>query len=187
MIGTRVPWTALTRALVEYRPGDRSDAADLNRIRTLVAAGDPYRRSSPLHVTVSALVVHPPTGRVLLRWHAREQAWLQVGGHADPGEVDPLAIALREAAEETGLSDLAPWPAPAIMHLAVVPVRASATEPAHEHADLRYVLSTADPDAARPEHPDAALRWLTVDAAAAATREANLRESLRRVGRLLAR
>jgi 8-oxo-dGTP pyrophosphatase MutT (NUDIX family) len=41
---------------------------------------------------------------------AQPGGWLQVGGHGDPGEGDPLAIALREAAEETGLSDLVPWP-----------------------------------------------------------------------------
>ena len=56
------------------------------------------------------MIVHPRLV-VLLRWHERQQAWLQVGGHGDPGEVDPFAIALREAEEETGLADLDVWPA----------------------------------------------------------------------------
>jgi 8-oxo-dGTP pyrophosphatase MutT (NUDIX family) len=177
----------LLELLTGYLPRSDVEAADTDRVRALVAAGDPWRRSSPLHVTVSAIVVHPPSGRVLLRWHAREQAWLQVGGHADPGESDPLAIALREGREETGLDDLVPWPDATIVHVAVVPVTATAREAAHEHADVRFVLATARPELARPEKPGADLRWLSTVDACVATREANLRETLTRVEALLRR
>lgn len=122
---------------------------------------------------------------MLLRWHARQNAWLQVGGHADPGEVDPVAVALREGREETGLDDLVPWPDPAIVHAVIVSVPPAAHEPAHEHADLRFVLATGTPEAVRPEKPGALLRWLSLDEARAATTEDNVRESLARVGRLL--
>jgi 8-oxo-dGTP pyrophosphatase MutT (NUDIX family) len=138
-------------------------------------------------VTASALIVHPSSARVLLRWHQRQQAWLQVGGHGDPGESDPLAIALREAAEETGLADLEPWPDAQLRHVVIVDVPASAAEPAHQHADLRFVLATADPDAARPENPGAPLRWLSPAEAYQPTAEANLRETLSRAERLLGR
>ncbi len=105
------PCRPLLGVLGRYRPEDAAEAADVARVRALAeTAADPWLRSIPLHVTASALVVHPDSGRVLLRWHQRQQAWLQVGGHADPGESDPLAVALREAGEETGLADLTPWP-----------------------------------------------------------------------------
>lgn len=61
---------------------------------------------------------------------------------------------------------------------------ASDTEPAHEHADLRFVLATGDPDAARPENPAAALRWLSISEAYEVTTEPNLREFLSRVAEL---
>ncbi len=173
--------------LGRYRPQDRAEATDVERVRALTgSAGDPWLRLIPLHLTASALIVHPDTGRVLLRWHQRQQAWLQVGGHADPGESDPLAIALREAAEETGLSDLAPWPDAQIRHVVIVGVPASSREPAHQHADLRFVLATRTPDAARPETPDAPLRWLSPREAQEITSEANLRETVTRAERLLA-
>jgi 8-oxo-dGTP pyrophosphatase MutT (NUDIX family) len=176
----------LVTLLDRYRPQGDAEMADIQRVRALTAtAADPYQRDLPLHVTASALIVHPPTARVLLRWHQRQQAWLQVGGHGDPGEGDPLAIALREAAEETGLTDLEPWPDAQLRHVAVVAVPANRTEPAHHHADLRFVLATHAPEAARPENPDAPLRWLTPDEAQAATSEANLRETLSRARRLL--
>jgi len=173
--------------LRRYRPQGEAEAADVERTRALAeTAADPWLRSTPLHITASALIVHPASGRLLLRWHQRQQAWLQVGGHGDPGESDPLAIALREAAEETGLTDLVPWPDGELRHVAVVGVPEGNHEPAHEHADLRFVLATKDPDAARPENPGAPLRWLSPEEAYAATSEPNLRETLSRATRLLA-
>lgn len=170
-----------------YQPADEGEAGDLARARTLVeTANDPWSRQAPLHLTASAMIVHPDSQRVLLRWHPRQRAWLQVGGHADPGETDPMSIALREGREETGLDDLLPWPDDTLIHLVVVPVAETDTEPAHEHVDLRYVLATRTPEAAQPEHPDAALRWLHLDEAVELTHEPNVHETLRRVHTLFA-
>jgi 8-oxo-dGTP pyrophosphatase MutT (NUDIX family) len=174
--------------LAGYQPEGEAETADLPRVRALAeAAGDPWRRDLPLHVTASGLIVHPPSRRVLLRWHQRQQAWLQVGGHGDPGESDPLAIALREAAEETGLADLEPWPDARLRQLVIVNVPPGKGEPAHEHADLRYFMATQTPETARAESKHAPLRWLSLAEAREATSEANLREALARLERLLGR
>jgi len=178
----------LTTLLDHYHPEGDAEAADVHRVRTLLeAAGDPYRRDLPLHVTASALIAHPPSRRVLLRWHQRQQAWLQVGGHGDPGETDPLVIVAREAAEETGLTDLVPWPDAAIRQVVIVRVPPGKGEPAHEHADVRFFMATEHPQAVRPENPDAPLRWLTLLEAHDTTSEPNLREALARLEPLLAR
>lgn len=172
--------------LSRYRPQNPTEAADVARIQKLLeTAHDPWQRTNPLHVTASAMIVHQQSGRVLLRWHRRQQAWLQVGGHADPGETDPIDVALREGREETGLTDLVPWPDAEIVHVAIVAVPAKHDDPAHEHADLRFVLATALPDSIRPEKPDAPLRWLTVAQARELTTEVNVRETLARVAFLL--
>ncbi len=176
-----LPGQILLDLLTDYRPAGAAEAADVARARALARTeADPWLRSRPLHVTSSALVVHPPTRRVLLRWHPRQQAWLQVGGHGDPGETDPLGIALREGAEETGLPDLMPWPDARLRHLVVVGVPAAGQEPAHEHADLRFFLTTAVPGSIVAERPDAPLRWLPIAEAMTATAEPNLRETLAR-------
>ena len=177
----------LAIALAQHVARSALEEADLARVEAIVE-GTPWDRSTPLHVTGSALIVHPPTRRVLLRWHDRQQAWLQVGGHGDPGEVDPFTIALREAEEETGLGDLVAFPDRARripVHLVIVPVPAAKGEPAHEHADIRYVLATDHPEAATPESPSAPMQWLTLDEAFALSAEENLHETLRRVGELL--
>jgi 8-oxo-dGTP pyrophosphatase MutT (NUDIX family) len=161
--------------LARYRPADEDEAIDVARVRELVKTReDPWRRSIPLHLTASAVVVHPDTGRVLLRWHRRQR------------ERDPIAVALREGREETGLTDLVPWPDAGIVHVAVVPVPANDVEPAHEHADVRFLLATGDPGAARPERPDAPLRWLGVREARELTTEPNVRETLSRAQARLA-
>jgi 8-oxo-dGTP pyrophosphatase MutT (NUDIX family) len=172
----------LTALLDRYRPQGDTETADIQRMRALTeTAADPYQRDLPLHVTASALIVHPRTARVLLRWHQRQQAWLQVGGHGDPGETDPLAIVAREAKEETGLADLVPWPDGEIRHVVIVSVPPGKGEPAHEHADVRFLMATGTPDAIRPESANAPLRWLSIPEAQNATSEPNLRETLARI------
>jgi 8-oxo-dGTP pyrophosphatase MutT (NUDIX family) len=179
----------LTAALDTYRPRSDAEAVDLERLRELSGRPDAWARSAPLHATGSAMILHPASGRVLLRWHERMHAWLQVGGHADPGETVPFDIALREAHEETGLVDLVAWPdphQPRVMQVVIVPVPAGRGEPAHEHADIRYVLSTSRPDDATPESAVARLRWLPLDEAIAEVAEDNLRTCLRRIAELKA-
>ncbi len=179
--------STLLGMLDDYHPEGETETTDVARTRALAdSVADPWLRTLPLHVTASALIVHPESGRVLLRWHPRQQAWLQVGGHGDPGETDPLSIALREAGEETGLTDLVPWPDARVRHVAVVGVPAGKGEPAHEHADVRFLLATRTPEAVVAETPDTPLRWLSVGGAEALTTEPNLRETLARAWRALA-
>ena len=175
--------TTLADLFADYRPRSAEESIDVERMRALAETHDPWSRTVELHATASALIVDAASGRVLLRWHVRQHGWLQVGGHGDPGETDPLAIAVREATEETGLNDLTPWQAVPI-HLVIVPVPANHREPAHEHADIRFVFRTDHPERARPESPDAPITWLSVADAIDATTEDNLRETLTRLAAL---
>jgi 8-oxo-dGTP pyrophosphatase MutT (NUDIX family) len=180
---------AVGAALDGFEPGSDEERLDVARIRELAAAGDPWERSSPLHVTGSAVIVHPASRRVLLRWHERMRGWLHVGGHGEAGETSPAAVALREAAEETGLDDLVWWPdaaRPYLLHVTIVPVPAGRAEPEHQHADFRYALATGRPDDAVAENHAARLRWLSIPEAVEAVAEDNLRISFERVDRIFA-
>jgi 8-oxo-dGTP pyrophosphatase MutT (NUDIX family) len=162
----------------------------VTRLRALIDHTDVLSRIAAVHVTASAFVVHPPSGTVLLRWHPRMQQWMQVGGHFDADETDPLVVARREAREETGLTDLRTEidsPSARPVQIVIVPVPANGAEPAHEHADFRYLLITDAPGAIVPESPAARLRWTDVSAAIAETTEPNLRVFLRRVADLMDR
>jgi 8-oxo-dGTP pyrophosphatase MutT (NUDIX family) len=175
----------LSEALDSYDPSNGQELADLARIRAALEAEDIFSRSSRLHVTASALVVHPPSQRVLLRWHTKMERWMQVGGHFDAGETDPRQVALREAHEETGLSDLesAKWRRP--VQVVIVPVPAHGDEQAHEHADFRYVFVSDQPDRARAESSAARLRWIPLATAGSEVREENLRVYLARTSAMI--
>jgi 8-oxo-dGTP pyrophosphatase MutT (NUDIX family) len=175
----------LWQILDGYRAAGPAEEADVAELRS-AATGDVWSRSAPLHVTGSALVVHRPSGRVLLRWHAGLERWLQVGGHADPGERDPWVVARREAEEETGLADLSPLGRPGPVQIAVVDVPAGRDGPAHRHADIRYLLATAHPGSAVAEDGRSPLRWLPINEAVDLTAEANLRVLLERAAAALA-
>lgn len=94
------------------------------------------------HLTGSAWIVDAARTQVLLTHHRKLDKWLQLGGHAD-GDLDVLAVALREAAEESGLTNLR------VVNGALfdvdkhwIPPRQA--EPGHWHYDLRFLLE-ADP------------------------------------------
>jgi 8-oxo-dGTP pyrophosphatase MutT (NUDIX family) len=175
-------------SLAAFRALDQREEEDLVAVREVASMDHPFDRSSRFHLTASALVIDPPSARVLLRWHTRHEAWMQVGGHGDPGESDPYAVARREAEEETGLRDLAAFPdpfSPQLLQVTVVAVPGSAAEPAHLHGDVRYVMATSSPDAIVAESSDNPLRWCSFGEASLLVGEDNLRTLLQRTEALL--
>lgn len=172
----------LTEILDSYTPSSTQERVDVARVRAALDHDDVFSRSTPLHVTASAFVVHLPTQRVLLRWHTKMHRWMQVGGHFDPGETSPRAVALREATEETGLTDLELLgdATRGPIQIVIVPVPANGEESAHEHADIRYVFTTRHPEDAEPETAAAKLRWLPVATASTEIEEENQRVFLLR-------
>ncbi|MFI8948640.1 NUDIX hydrolase [Streptomyces sp. NPDC053750] len=59
------------------------------------------------HITASALVIDPSRDQVLLTLHKKLRMWLQMGGHCEPADETLARAALREATEESGITDLA--------------------------------------------------------------------------------
>jgi 8-oxo-dGTP pyrophosphatase MutT (NUDIX family) len=95
------------------------------------------------HFTGSAWLVSPDQKQVLLTHHKKLQRWLQLGGHAD-GEHDLANVALREATEESGLTQLRVEPEIFDLDAHEIPARGqvntSGYEPAHIHWDVRFVV-----------------------------------------------
>ena len=110
-------------------------------------------------MTASAWIVHPNRGKVLLTHHRKLGRWLQPGGHSD-GDADSLAVALREAREESGLDLVAQAARPIDIDIHEIPARGS--EPAHLHYDLRYALQ-ARSDAFTVSAESHDLAWVAFD------------------------
>ncbi len=120
-----------------------------------------HRSCAPGHLTGSAWVVSPDRSRVLLTHHRKLDKWLQLGGHAD-GDGDLLAVAQREAMEESGLEEVRAL-APAIFDLDRHWIPPRKSDPGHFHYDLRFVFA-ADPLAPlKISHESKDLAWIELD------------------------
>ena len=90
------------------------------------------------HVTGSAWVLDKSRQYTLLTHHRKLDKWFQTGGHCD-GDSDVLAVAIKEAEEETGLSAIKAI-STAIFDVDVhlIPERKDVSE--HYHYDIRFLL-----------------------------------------------
>ena len=168
---------ALMALLADYRRRWPQEADTVSRFEAFVGAHpDCFRRSCRVgHVTGSAWLVDARGERALLTHHRKLGRWLQLGGHSD-GDPDSLAVAMREAREESGLALRALDEA--IFDLDVHRIPARGEEPAHLHFDVRFLLA-AESERFRKNDESHALEWVPASGIRALTRE----ESVLRMAR----
>jgi 8-oxo-dGTP pyrophosphatase MutT (NUDIX family) len=106
------------------------------------------------------LIVDESQGFVLLTHHAKLNRWLQPGGHAD-GDEDVIAVATREAHEETGLKSIE-LISPKILDIDIHSIPARKEFPMHDHYDIRFLFqaSKSEPFIITEESHD--LAWISV-------------------------
>ena len=169
--------SALKALLAAYRERRPEESDTILRFEAFVDAHpDCFHRSCQVgHITGSAWLVDAAGKRVLLTHHRKLGRWLQLGGHSD-GDPDPLAVALREAREESGLAVRALDEAIFDLDVHLIPTRGP--EPAHLHFDVRFLV-VAEHDRFRKNDESHALEWVPVTGVHALTRE----ESVLRMAR----
>ena len=170
---------ALLRAHAAQPLDPHESAMTAEIIRFVETHADCFLRSCLTgHLTGSAWIVDPARTRTLLTHHRKLDKWLQLGGHAD-GETDLLAVALREAREESGLTRLRPVKlAPFDVDRHEIPERKGV--PAHWHLDLRFLVEgdPAEPLTVSDESHD--LAWVELTRVAALNPEESMLRMVRK-------
>ena len=159
-----------------YAPCCEQEARDKAVILDYLAKNpDAFYRSDPIaHMTASAWIVNRDRTKVLMVYHRIYDSWSWTGGHAD-GEKDLLAVALREAREETGLRKVRAV-SEEIYSLEVLTVdgheKRGAYVPSHLHLNVTYLLEADEDEELRVcEEENSGVKWFTLHDALRASTE----------------
>ena len=152
-----------------YLPQNEQEEADRRMILDYIRRfpDTVLTRDNPIaHLTSSGFVVNADATKVLMAHHNIYKVWAWTGGHAD-GDGDLLAVALREAREETGVTHIRPL-SPAIASLDILPVWGHVKRGkyvcAHQHLNISYLLTADESDPLRTcEGENSGVAWLPAD------------------------
>jgi len=157
--------STLRQTLLDYQPDSAQEEADREIMLDFLEKNpDCLLRSNKLaHFTASSWILDESGQQSLMVYHNIYDAWSWTGGHAD-GEADPLAVAIKEAQEETGLQQLKALKKTPIS-LEVITVeghwKRGSYVPAHLHLNLTYLLQASSTQALQhcPEE-NQGVRWV---------------------------
>lgn len=110
------------------------------------------------HVTASAWIIDNNHEKALLMHHAKLGRWLQLGGHCD-GNPDVLAVAIKEAQEESGINAIVPVHN-AIFDIDIHLIPANSREAEHYHYDVRFLLRVASNEQVVQNKESKELKWV---------------------------
>ncbi len=154
----------LRQLLQKYHPTLEEKIYKTRMLKFLDKHSDAFERSLQIgHFTASAWLLSEDGSQALLMHHAKLNLWVQLGGHAD-GDTDLLAVAIKEAQEESGIMGIEPV-SPEIFDIDIHSIPANTKEAAHEHFDVRFLLRVSSDEKVIPNKESKELRWIGKDKA----------------------
>jgi 8-oxo-dGTP pyrophosphatase MutT (NUDIX family) len=175
--------TPILRLLAAYDTNDTVEKRMLDAMTCFIKKHPDCFERSLLegHVTGSAWIIDPRGTHVLLIHHVKLNRWLQPGGHCD-GDADVLAVAIREAWEETGLTVRPVRTAIFDVDNHLIPQRRDIPE--HIHYDIRFLVTAEKGVEELPGNSEVnSIRWIKLED----VRQYNSEDSIMRmVGKTMA-
>lgn len=134
----------LTKQIQMYVPKCEQEEKDKETMLSFLIFNDNVllRENKIAHFTASSWIVNPKRDKVLMIYHNIFDSWAWTGGHAD-GEEDLLAVAIREAKEETGIETIEPISnKPFSLEILTVDGHQKRGEyvPSHLHLNLTFLM-----------------------------------------------
>ena len=141
-----------------------------NMLQFIRANKDCFERSLSIgHMTASSWLLNQAGTKALLMHHAKLNLWLQLGGHAD-GENDLLAVAIKEAKEESGIREIQAL-SPSIFDIDIHLIPETPKEKAHYHYDVRFLLQLQTDKDPQKNHESKDLLWISKEPHSLPTQE----------------
>lgn len=171
----------LIKGIEGYIPFNEQEGRDKELILKLLEKEDKIfsRENRVNHITASAWVVNNNMDKILMVYHNLYNSWSWMGGHAD-GEVDLLAVAIKEVREESGVKSVKPI-SESIYSLEVLTVDGHEKNgeyiSSHLHLNITYLLTADDTEDLRIK-PDenSGVKWFTLEDGVEASTEPWFRE-----------
>ena len=166
----------LKEQLAQYQPYNEQEERDkVVMLALLSSQPDIYTRKNQVaHMTASSWLLNKTHDKVLMIYHNIYHSWSWTGGHADGG-MDLLAVAKREAAEETGVTDIQAVTED-IFSIEILTVdgheKRGAYVPSHLHLNVTYLLEADEEEVLRVK-PDenSGVKWFSLEEALEACTE----------------
>ena len=149
----------LIQLLNQYNPDGQEIAIKTDMLHFVQENENCFERSFEVgHITGSAWLLNKKGDKALLMHHRKLDKWLQLGGHAD-GEGDILAVSLKEAQEESGITAIVPV-MNAIFDIDIHKIPAYGTIKEHFHYDVRFLLQVTSDEIININSESNELRWI---------------------------
>lgn len=155
--------SSLLTLLDQYKPFDLDEIRFKNDMIAFVQEHeDCFERTLVQgHVTASAWIISKEGDSALLMHHAKLDRWFQLGGHCD-GNPDVLAVAMKEAQEESGIKAIV-LVSTEIFDIDIHLIPANSRDQAHYHYDVRFLLQVTSDEVVIQNNESKALRWIPAD------------------------
>lgn len=150
----------LKNQLLSYNPVDKKElASKIDMLQFIETYPNCFERFLEVgHITASSWLLNKDHDKVLLMHHAKLDLWCQLGGHCD-GDSNTLAVALKEAQEESGIQGIEPVSCD-IFDIDIHLIPENPREKAHYHYDVRYLLHVVSDEQIIQNKESKELRWV---------------------------
>ena len=151
----------LIKSLENYSTSFIEESNFITPFLALLKDQNAFQRTHlPGHITGSAWILNKTYTKTLLVHHAKLNKWVQPGGHAD-GDENILAVALREAEEETGVKTFNVKENIFDIDIHTIPLRKEF--PQHDHYDIRFLLIANEQDEIIVSEESHDVKWVALD------------------------
>ena len=161
---------SLLKQLKAYVPYNEQETNDKEvMIKLLEKESDIFTRENEVaHFTASSWLVNKEHTKVLMIYHNIYHSWSWTGGHAD-GDMDLLAVAMREAMEETGVKTITPV-SKDLFSIEILTVdghiKRGKYVPSHLHLNVTYLLEADEAEVLHiKQDENSGVAWFTLEEA----------------------